>query len=184
MLWSSAIFGCVGCVDVHVMSSLGGGASSILVAGVPISTISLGWYSEGFVHSLSSVLTVLFRSLPFDVLVACFFLPIFELPRDFCSWVIVWGAYDCFDKFSFEVVFQDFDGSMVIKFDIGIFDQVFEISEKVVKTFSMSEFAKFLVRFCLPIGVSKGSLEGIQEVVPKGFIDFEHSTVDFIVKMD
>ena len=184
MLGSSAISGHVGCIDVHVMSPLRGGASSIFVTSVPISTVSLGWYSKGFVHGLSSVLTVLFRGLPFDVLIACFFLPIFEFPRDFCPWVIVGGAYDCFDEFSFEVVFQDFDGSMVIEFDIGIFDQAFEIGEKVVKTFSMSEFAEFLVCFCLPIGIRKGSLEGIHEVVPKGFVKFKRSTVDFIVKMD
>jgi len=184
MLWSSAIFGCIGCIDIHVVSPLGGGASSIFVTGVPISTVSLGWYSEGFVHGLSSVLTVLFRGLPFDVLIACFFFPIFELPRDFCSWVIVGGVYDCFDKFSFEIVFQDFNGSMVVKFNIGIFDQVFEIGKKVIKTFSMSEFAEFLVCFCLPIGVGKGSLEGIHEVIPKGFIDFKCSTVDFIIKVD
>jgi len=86
-----------------VVSPLRGGAPSISV--VPISSVSAGWYSEGFIHSLSSVVAVLFCSLPFDVLVVCFFFPILEFPGNFCSWVIVGRTYDCFDKFPFKVVF-------------------------------------------------------------------------------
>jgi len=89
MLRSSAIFGCIGCIDIHVVSSLEGGASSIFVTGVPISTISLGWYPKGSVHGLSPVLAILFGGLPFDVLVACFLFPIFEFPGYFCGWVII-----------------------------------------------------------------------------------------------
>jgi len=105
-----------------MMSSLRGSASSIFVASVPISAISLGRYPEGSLHGLSPVLAILFGGLPFDVLVVCFFFPIFEFPGNFCSWVVVRQAYDCFDKFSFQVVLQDFDGSVVVKFNVSILD--------------------------------------------------------------
>jgi len=96
--------------------------SSIFVTSVSISAISLGRYPEGSVHGLLPVLAILFGSLPFDVLVACFFFPIFEFPGSFRSWVVVGQAYDCFDKFSFQVVFQDFDGSMVVEFNVSVLD--------------------------------------------------------------
>ena len=91
------------------------------MSSVPISCVSAGWYPEGFVHGLSPIVAILLRSLPFDVLIACFCLPFLECPGDVRRGVIVGGAYNCFDEFSFEIILQDFDGSSIVKFDVGIF---------------------------------------------------------------
>jgi len=48
----------------------------------------------------------------------------------------------------------------------------------------MSKFAEFLVHFRPPIGISEGFCEGIHEIVPEGFVNFKHSTIDFIIKVD
>ena len=104
-----------------MVSFLGSGASFIPLSSVPISHVFSGWYSEGFIHSLSSVVAVLLCSLPLDMLVACFRFPFFKCPGDVCYGIIIWRAYNCFDEFSFEVIFKDFDSSSIIELDVGIF---------------------------------------------------------------
>jgi len=58
----------------------------------------VGINSKGLEHGLPPVAAVLFRSGPFDVLVAGFHFPIFELPRVVGSWVKAGGSDDCLDK--------------------------------------------------------------------------------------
>ena len=70
--------------------------------------------SEGLIQGLPSVGVVLFGSLPFDVLVAGFLFPFFELPWIVGSRVIVGGSDDSLNKGSFHVVLQDFYGAMII----------------------------------------------------------------------
>jgi len=183
MLYSSAVFGCV---NIHVISPLGGGATSASIVGVsstPVIRVPTGRDSKDSVHGLLSVLAVLFRSLLFEVLVACFFFPIFEFPGNFCGQVITWGSYNCFDKFPFQIVFQDFDSSMIIKFDVGIFGQSLEVCKEAVKAFTMSEFAEFLVCFCPSVCIGEGFEERIHEVIPKGFVNFKCSASDLIIKV-
>ena len=145
--------------------------------------VSIGGDSKGSVYGLSSVLTILFCSLPFKVLVTCFFFPIFKFPGNFCSWIIIRGLYNCFDKFPFQVVFQDFDSAMIIEFDVGVFGQSLEVCKEAIKAFVMSEFTEFLVCLCSSVCIGEGFEEGIHEIVPKGFINFECSTSNLVIKV-
>ena len=84
--------------------------------------MTVGMDSKDFVYGFSSVSAILFCSLPFEVLVACFLLPIFEFLGYFRSWIVVGGSYNRFDQFSFQIILQDFNGAMIIKFNVGILD--------------------------------------------------------------
>ena len=76
--------------------------------------VSVRINSEDLVQGFLPVGAILLGGLPFDMLVDGFFLPFFELPWIVGSWVVVGGSDDGLDKRSFEVVFQDFYGAVVV----------------------------------------------------------------------
>ena len=103
-------------VDVHSMSSLGGGVwsrssvSSILVVS---SLVLFRCQSEGFVESLF-LLTELGSSQPFLIRLSGLIFPFFESPWGFHIWVKIRGLYNYSGEWSFHSMFESFYSSLVI----------------------------------------------------------------------
>jgi len=108
-------------VDVHVISSLRGGASVVPVPPIVVSSetassrvVSLpGGEFKCLEESLTS-LGELGCRLPFKVRLASLFFPLFERPRGFCGGVEVGGINDSTSKAFIHAVFEGFDSSLVI----------------------------------------------------------------------
>jgi len=111
-----------GGVYVHVVSSLRGHAMVWFGWFPMVRVVTVGVDPKGLIQGFPPVTVVLFGGLPFDVLVAGFFFPFFELPQIVGSWVVVGGPDDGLDECPLQVVLQDFYGAMVIQFDVSVFD--------------------------------------------------------------
>jgi len=108
-------------VDVHMISSLRGGASVVPIPPVVVSSetassrvVSLpGGEFKCLEESLTS-LGELGCRLPFKVRLAGLFFPLFECPRDICGRVEVGGSNDGASESFVHSVFEGFDSSFVI----------------------------------------------------------------------
>jgi len=107
-------------VDVHVVSSLRGGASVVSIPPVVVSSETASSWVVGprrefecLEESLTS-LGELGCRLPFKVRLASLFFPLFECPRDVCGRVEVGGINDGASKAFIHGVLEGFDSSLVI----------------------------------------------------------------------
>jgi hypothetical protein len=107
MSLSGADFICDDCVNIHGVSSLGGGAAS------SSSLMALVFHSKGLVEASTRVWSVGSSFLPFAMLFLCFFGPFFEGPG--CEGIIGVGGYDGVKKSPFESKFELFDGTVLGK---------------------------------------------------------------------
>ena len=108
-------------INVHMISSLRGGTSSIIVASsiaisslVVISPIGLFWGEFKCLEESLTCLGKLGCCLPFEMGFAGLFFPLFEGPGDLCSGVEGRGINDGASKSFGHSMFESFDGSLVI----------------------------------------------------------------------
>jgi len=108
-------------VDVHMVSSLRGGASVVPVPPVVVSPVTASsWVVDlprgnfkGLEESLMSLGELSCR-LPFKVRLASLFFPLFESPGNVCGRVEVGGINDGASEPFVHAVFEGFDGSFVV----------------------------------------------------------------------
>jgi len=104
-------------IDVHMISSLRGGVSSIVVPPILVVVPSIGVLLGGEFECLEESLTFLGElscCLPLEVGFVGLFFPLFESPLDFCGRVEGGGINDGTGESFGHRVFESFDGSLVV----------------------------------------------------------------------
>ena len=108
--------------------------------------------------------------LPFEMGFAGLFFPLFEGLWDLCSRVEGGGINDGTSESLCHSMLEGFNSSLVVQGDISFVCKLFKLGEKVIKTFSLLEFAQLLVGFRSIVLIEENIFESFKEVFPEDFI--------------
>ena len=162
-----------------------------------VSTVSLVigvWWSssisrsdvEGFIEPLASGIILLSEFLavkPFEMTgMHCVF-PGFE-GHPWVLWVVSLTSDYSLDKCWFKTLFEQVDGSMVVKFDSRCRGKSFKFSYEYVEAFFLFESGELIKCFIFPVGIGEGIFEVLFKGNPMIFVCFVCSCGKACLKFD
>jgi len=141
---------------------------------------------EGSVKSLASGIILLSEFLtmkPFEMAGMCCIFPGFEC-SPWVLWIVSLTSNYRLDECQFKTLFEQVDGSVVIKCDSSCCSESFEFGYEDVKAFFLFESGELIECLILPVGIGEGVFDILFKGGPIIFICFVHSSSKTCLEFD